>query len=172
MSEQYIADLIKKYERNHGREGLKDTPARVMRAYDELLTPVDFEFTCFDSNGYNQMIVDKGIEYYTLCEHHLLPFFGTVKIGYIPHTKIAGLSKLARCVEFFSRRLNTQEYFTQNIADFLFEALQAKGVGVIVSGRHLCAEMRGVKKRNEMITSCLRGQFLTEAGVKEEFIKL
>ena len=154
------------------REGLKDTPKRVAKSWSELLTPPEFLPTVFESNGYDQMIVEKDIKFYTFCEHHLLPFFGTVSIGYIPNNKIIGLSKLPRAVDYYSKRLNTQEYFTDNIADFLFDILDPLGLGVIVYGRHLCQEMRGIKTRGEMITSSLRGVFLKELHVKEEFFNL
>ena len=137
-----------------------------------MTTVEDFNPTVFNANGYDQMIVEKDITYYTLCEHHLIPFFGTVSIGYIPDRKIIGISKLPRTIEYYSKKLNTQEYFTENIANFLDSILKPKGVAVIVKGRHLCQEMRGIKKRGDMITSSLKGIFLTESNVKEEFIQL
>lgn len=154
----------------YDREGTKDTPKRVAKAWKELLTPPHFNPTTFDANGYSQMIVEKNIQYYTFCEHHMLPFFGKVSIGYIPDGKIIGISKLARTVEYYSKGLNTQEYFTDNIANYLLEKLKPAGIGVLVSGRHLCQEMRGVKKKGDMITSCLKGNFLDDIKVKEEFL--
>lgn len=154
------------------REGTKETPSRVARMYQELLTPIEFNFTTFDANDYDEMILSKDIPFYTLCEHHLLPFFGTVTIGYIPGANICGISKLARTVEYFSRSINTQEYMTQNIANFLQKQLSPRGLGVIVRGRHLCQEMRGIQKRSDMVTTCLKGLFLTEQKVKEEFLIL
>jgi|TARA_R100000093_G_scaffold22162_1_gene12659 GTP cyclohydrolase I len=154
------------------RNGLRDTPKRVAKAWVELLTPERFEFTTFESNGYDEMIISKDIKYHTFCEHHLLPFFGVAHIGYIPNNKIVGLSKLARTVEYYSKRLNTQEYLTNNIAEFLYRNLKPKGIGVIIEGRHLCQEMRGIKKRGEMITSSLKGLFLKELHVKKEFLDL
>ena len=118
------------------------------------------------------MIVDKDIPFYSLCEHHILPFFGTVKIGYIPDKKIIGLSKLARIVEHFSRRLNTQEYFADNIANYIETKLQPIGVAVVVKGRHLCKEMRGAKKQGEMVTASLRGVLRDDIKAREEFYKL
>jgi len=115
-----------------GSNGQLDTPERIVKSWGELLTAEEPKITVFDSNGYDQMIVDKEIPYYTFCEHHFIPFFGTVKIGYIPDKKIIGLSKLARIVDYYSKRLNTQEYFTQNIANYLWEKLNPKGVGVVV----------------------------------------
>jgi GTP cyclohydrolase I len=155
-----------------GSEGQTKTPIRMIKAYEEILTSnLNLDLTTFESNGYDQMIVEKGIKYYTLCEHHFLPFYGEVKIGYIPNGKLIGLSKLARVVEHFSKRLNTQEYFTKNIASFLNEKLKPKGVGVVVTGFHLCQAMRGVKKEGEMITSELIGAF-QDLKVREEFLKL
>lgn len=155
------------------REGLIDTPKRVGKAWKELLRfNPDFDLTVFNSNGYDEMIISKNIKYHTFCEHHLLPFFGEVHIGYIPKKKIVGLSKLARTVEFFSKRLNTQEYFTENIANFLNERLNPRGIGVITSGRHMCQEMRGIKKEGNMITSSLKGIFLEKKRVKQEFLSL
>ena len=153
------------------REGLRESPKRIARAWTELLTADEPKITVFSSNGYDQMICEKGIKYYTFCEHHFLPFFGEVKIGYIPDQHIIGLSKLSRIVEYFSKRLNTQEYFTDNIANYLKEKLKPRGVGVVVTGRHLCKEMRGVKKTGEMTTVALRGCF-SEYVVKNEFLSL
>ena len=155
-----------------GRDGLKDTPMRVARAWKELLNPEPFDLRTFDSNGYDEMIVSKDIQYYTFCEHHLLPFFGKVSIGYIPNGKIIGLSKLARTVDYFSKRLNTQEYLTDNIANFLNDKLKPIGIGVVVTGRHLCQEMRGVKKKGKMITSALRGLKLDKSIARKEFFDL
>tara|TARA_Y100000310_G_C20678407_1_gene814424 strand:- start:2656 stop:3207 length:552 start_codon:yes stop_codon:yes gene_type:complete len=152
------------------REGLVDTPKRVAKMWGELLNPEEFDITVFDSNGYDQMIVSKNIKYYTFCEHHLLPFFGDAHIGYIPEGKIVGLSKLARTVDYFSKRLNTQEYLTDNIANFLNERIKPLGIGVIITGRHLCQEMRGIKKRGEMVTSALKGLFLEDNTAKSEFL--
>lgn len=152
------------------REGLVDTPKRVMNMWREFLSPQPFELTMFKSNGYDQMIVSKGIKFHSFCEHHLIPFFGICSIGYIPNKKLVGLSKLARTVDRYSRRLNTQEYMTEDIADFLWKNLEPLGLGVIVKGRHLCQEMRGIKKQGEMITSSLKGLFLEDNTAKSEFL--
>jgi GTP cyclohydrolase I len=155
------------------REGLINTPKRIAKMWRrELLTPEKFELTTFQSDGYDEMIVSKDIKFYTFCEHHLLPFFGIVHIGYIPGAKIAGISKLARTVQYYAKRLNTQEYLTDKIAEHLNRNLKPKGIGVIIEGRHLCQEMRGVKIKGEMITSSLKGIFLNEKNVKEEFFQL
>jgi|TARA_Y100000296_G_scaffold16646_1_gene19467 GTP cyclohydrolase I len=170
--EKNIKQFISLVGEDVTRDGLIDTPGRVAKAWGELLTAEDFTLTTFDSNGYDEMIISRGITYYTFCEHHLLPFFGVGHIGYIPNGKIVGLSKLARTVEYYSRRLNTQEYLTDNIAETLNDALKPKGIGVIIEGRHLCQEMRGIKKQGKMITSALRGIFLEDKKAKQEFFKL
>ena len=170
--ENNVKEFLDILGEDSNRNGLRDTPKRVARAWIELTTPPEFSLTTFDSNGYDEMIISKNIQYYTFCEHHLLPFFGTVHIGYIPNGTIVGLSKLARTVEYYSKRLNTQEYLTNNIAEFLNTKLKPRGIGVIITGRHLCQEMRGIKKRGEMITSALKGIFLEEPKVKQEFFNL
>lgn len=170
--ENSFRDILSAFD-NPTREGLIDTPKRMAKLYEELIGEREFpRLTFFSSNGYDQMIVDEGIPYHSLCEHHVLPFFGKVTIGYIPDKKIIGLSKLARIVEYYSRRLNTQEYFTQAIADLLQKELNPIGLGVIVSGTHLCKEMRGAKSRGIMITSALKGRFLENNLVREEFLSL
>lgn len=169
--ESAIKAIINAFDPNPTREGLQDTPKRVIKAYKEILNPEMPKITVFDSQGYDQMISDSNIPFYSLCEHHMLPFFGTVTIAYIPNGKIIGLSKLARVVEYFSRRLNTQEYLTSNIANFIDETLKPKGVGVKVQGRHLCKEMRGIKTTGLMTTTALTGVFM-EHKVKEEFLQL
>lgn len=168
--ERAVATIITHFD-DLNREGLQNTPKRVARMFCEILTAKEPKITVFASQGYDQMISDKGIKYYTLCEHHLMPFFGEVKIAYIPDKHIIGLSKLARIVEYFSKRLNTQEYFTNNIANYLEDKLKPRGLGVLVTGRHLCKEMRGIKKEGVMTTIALRGLFL-EQKVKEEFLNI
>ncbi len=170
--ESDIVRILERIGEDPKREGLKDTPKRVVKAWIELTTPPEFNPTVFDANGYDQMIIENGINYYTFCEHHMLPFFGTASIGYIPNDTIIGISKLSRCVEYFSKRLNTQEYLTNNISDYLWDRLNPRGVGVIVRGRHLCQEMRGVKKRGEMITSSLKGVMLEKGVARKEFLEL
>jgi GTP cyclohydrolase IA len=157
---------------NVEREGLVNTPERVAKAWTELLNPEPFNLTTFDSNGYDEMIISQDIQYYTFCEHHLLPFFGKVSIGYIPNGKIVGLSKLARTVDYFSKRLNTQEYLTDNIANFLNDKLKPIGIGVVVTGRHLCQEMRGIKIKGKMLTSTLKGAMLDDSMARKEFLEL
>lgn len=154
-------------------EELKNTPKRHERFLKEWLEGSnDFNFTTFDNCGVNNMIIVKDITFYSLCSHHLLPFFGSVEVGYIPNEKICGLSKIARVVDKISHKPQLQERMTEEIADFLFKNLNPKGVIVIVSGEHLCMSMRGIKKPgHKTITSSVRGCF-NDLNVKEEFFQL
>lgn len=155
------------------REGLRDTPKRYEAFLNEFLSPEDFTPTVFDSEGYNEMVIQRNIPFYSLCEHHLLPFFGMATIAYIPDKKIIGLSKLARTVEHFSRRFQNQERITMQVADFIQETLSPKGVGVVLNARHLCMEMRGVKKPGaDTTTSCLHGLFMNNPSTRAEFFDL
>ncbi len=170
-AEDNVIRLLEYFGEDLGRIGLQQTPKRFVQVLAELLTPIDFECTAFPSEGYDQMIASRNISFFSLCEHHILPFFGVVHIGYIPGKDIIGLSKLARTVEYFAHRLNTQEYLTQNIANFLEEKLHPAGLGVMIKARHLCQEIRGVRKQGEMITTCLKGTFFDQK-VRDEFLQL
>jgi len=155
------------------REGLLDTPKRYLSAFDEFLNPPTFNMTTFDAEKTDEMIVQLDIPFYSFCEHHLLPFFGKGYIAYIPDKKIVGLSKLARTLETFSRRLQNQERITNQVADYLQENLEAKGVAVVLKARHLCMEMRGVKTSDtNTITSKLLGHFRTDERTRAEFLNL
>jgi GTP cyclohydrolase IA len=147
------------------REGLLDTPSRVARMYLEMtkgLRSTPPEMTVFDVERNDQMVTILGLDYFSLCEHHLAPFYGQVNIGYIPNKRLAGLSKFARVMEYFARRLQIQERMTSQIADFIMEKLSPQGVIVSVSGTHLCMAMRGVKKPNHRtITTAIRGEINT-----------
>lgn len=155
------------------RPGLLDTPRRVARMYRELLSPPEFHFQTFPSDGYDEMVVVSNIEFFSLCEHHLVPFFGTATIGYVPNGKLVGLSKLPRTVEWFARRLQVQERMTSQIADYLETNLTPLGVGVVIRARHLCQEMRGIKKRDVLTTtSAVRGVMLEKPAAREEFLSL
>lgn len=167
--EDSIKTIISQFD-NVDREGLKETPARVARMYAEILQPPRMEISVFDADGYDEMIIDNDIKFFSLCEHHLLPFFGTVTIGYVPDMKVIGLSKLSRIVDHFSKQLQMQERLTSQIANFITEKLSPKGVGVIVRARHLCREMRGIKNQGEMITSCLLGVFREDEKARNEFL--
>ncbi len=155
------------------RPGLRDTPERVARMYAELLTPVPFKLTTFSSEGYDELILVNGIRFYSLCEHHLVPFFGEATVEYIPGKKILGLSKISRAVEFMARGLQVQERLTMQIADVLSGSLEPRGIGVVLQARHLCQEMRGVKKQDVITTtSCLRGVLRTDPKARAEFLSL
>ncbi|ADR37188.1 GTP cyclohydrolase I FolE [Oceanithermus profundus] len=160
------------------REGLADTPGRVARAwafltrgYQQSLEEV-INGAVFEAEG-SEMVVVKGIEFYSMCEHHLLPFFGQVHIGYIPDGKILGLSKFARLVDMYARRLQLQERLATQIAGALMQVLEPRGVGVVVEGAHLCMMMRGVEKQHSTtVTSAMRGVFKEDLKTREEFLAL
>jgi GTP cyclohydrolase I len=171
--EDVIAELLKHLDDQPDREGLRDTPERYTRFLDEFLNPKPFETTIFESEGYDEMVIQTKIPFYSLCEHHLLPFFGHGAIAYIPDKHIVGLSKLSRILDHFSRRLQNQERLTVQVAEFLNEAISPKGVGIILSARHMCMEMRGIRKPETLTTtSALRGRFKTDPRTRAEFIEL
>lgn len=153
------------------RDGLQDTPRRWAKMLQELTSGHEFDMTTFPNEPkMDEMVVEVGIPFYSLCEHHLVPFFGSVAIGYVPADKIVGISKLCRAVDSFARRLQVQERMTQQIADLLQDRLEPQGVAVLVRARHLCQEMRGVRKAGvETVTSCLRGVMLEKSAAREEF---
>ncbi len=169
-----ITELLKEIGEDENREGLKKTPERFKKSFKELYKGYEekLDITTFDSEGYNQMILLRDIEFYSNCEHHIQPFFGKAHIAYIPEKKIIGISKLARVLDHYSRRLQNQERITQQVADFLSEKLEAQGVGVILEAQHLCMRARGVEKQNSvMVTSALRGAFI-KSEVRAEFLEL
>ena len=169
----HIKPIIQQIDAQPNREGLAQTPVRYQRFLEEFTAPPVFNPTVFDSEGYDEMVIQDNIVFYSLCEHHLLPFFGRGTIAYIPDRKIIGLSKLARTLEHFSRRLQNQERITGQVADYLQEILSPKGVGVILTARHLCMEMRGVSKPNTFSsTSALRGCFSSRPQTRSEFLGL
>ena len=159
------------------REGLQDTPQRVARAWEEICAgyskdPADVLSTAFDSGGYDEMIVVGPVDFYSTCEHHLLPFHGVAFVGYVPEQKVIGLSKLPRLVDVFARRLQIQERMTQQIADAIEEHLQPKGLGVLVRAQHLCTCSRGVSKpRVMMTTTALAGVMRQDNAARAEFLK-
>ena len=170
-------DILRAIGEDVTREGLLDTPKRVARAYEELtagyhVDPVHLiNDAIFDVN-YDEMVIVRDIDFYSLCEHHLLPFLGQVDVAYLPNGKVIGLSKIPRIVEMFARRLQVQERMTQEIAQFLDEALHPLGVAVVVEGLHMCAAMRGVKKANaRMVTSAMLGTFKTNVATRAEFLR-
>lgn len=156
------------------REGLVDTPKRVARTLTELLTPNEFEFRTFANEGhYDQFIICKDISFHSLCEHHMLSFFGHVTIGYLPADRLIGLSKLVRLVQYRAARLQIQERMTQEIADTLEDTLKPQGVGVIIEAEHLCISARGAKMPgHKTITSAMRGALLDNASARVEFLEL
>jgi len=169
--EDNVARLLQYFGENPKREGLLETPKRFVKFYDEFLSPPEWNCTTFDSEGYNEMIVQTNIPFQSLCEHHIAPFFGTGTIAYIPNEKIVGLSKLARTLETFSRRLQNQERITMQVADFLQKELNPLGVAVQLTAKHLCMEMRGVKKPNVYTTTTkLLGAFKDDQGARQEFL--
>jgi len=170
--------LIEKIGEDPAREGLRATPARAAKAMGFLTsgyreTAEEVLGDALFSSQSDEMVVVKNIELYSLCEHHILPFFGTCHIGYIPNGKVMGLSKMARIVEVFARRLQIQEHLTMQIAESVQELSMARGVGVVVQAKHLCMMMRGVEKQNsEMTTSCMLGVFRSDSQTRSEFLTL
>ncbi|HET7228645.1 MAG TPA: GTP cyclohydrolase I FolE [Longimicrobium sp.] len=161
-----------------GRDGLLRTPERVEKAMRwltrgyELSVEEVIRGAIFDE-GHHNMVIVKDIEMYSLCEHHLLPFFGKVHVAYIPNGRIVGLSKIPRVVEVFARRLQVQERLTEQVAGAIMEVLEPEGVGVVVEAAHLCMMMRGVEKQNSRtITSAMKGVFLNDLRTREEFLRL
>lgn len=161
---------------NPEREGLLKTPSRVAKAYAEILAgyrmnPEELINNALFSVDYDEMVIVKGIEFYSMCEHHMLPFYGVAHVAYIPSGKVIGLSKIPRIVEMYSRRLQVQERMTLQIADFIQEVLKPKGVAVVVEGKHLCMMMRGVKKQEaSMTTSHMLGVFREQLPTRMEFL--
>ena len=166
-----IKQLLIEIGEDPEREGLIDTPKRVMKFYKEFLNPPEFNFTVFDAEGYDEMIIQKDIPFFSLCEHHLAPFFGYAKVAYIPREKIVGLSKLTRTVELYARQLQNQERITNQIAQRLEKELNPKGVAVTLSARHFCMEMRGVKTHDVTTkTTKLIGVFYDKPEARQEFL--
>jgi GTP cyclohydrolase I len=171
--ENAIRQVIEYFDGDPGREGLKDTPARYSRFLSEFLDKKPFRLTTFDANGYDEMVVVSHIPCYSICEHHLVPFFGEGTIAYIPDKKLVGLSKLPRTLEHFSRQFQLQQRITMQVADFLVETMHPKGVGVKLEARHLCMEMRGIKSPGvQTTTSCLKGLFKSNPLTRSEFLNL
>ena len=176
--ESLTEQLLEEIGENPKREGLLKTPSRVSKAWQ------------FFSKGYNQdikavinnaifkedakdMVIVRDIEFFSLCEHHLIPFFGRAHVGYIPNGKVIGLSKIPRIIDMFSRRLQVQERLTHQIADALNQVLAPKGVSVVMEGRHMCMQMRGVEKQNSFTsTSAMSGQFKKSAETRAEFLSI
>lgn len=171
-TEEIIRSLLEEIDSSPQREGLIDTPKRVGKFYNDFFTKDDFNLTVFNNEGYDEMIVQLDIPFFSMCEHHILPFFGVAHIAYIPDKKIVGLSKLSRVLDHFTHNLQNQERITTQVADYLFEKLNPHGVAVILKARHLCMEMRGIRKSNaETVTTSLRGQFKDNEATRIEFMQ-
>lgn len=155
-------------------ESLQETPARMARAWSELLTPRPFRATTFPNDeGYDELVLARGIPLRSVCEHHLLPFYGVAHVGYLPGDRILGLSKLARVVEHFSRRPQVQERLTKQVADWLVAELQPAGVGVVIEAEHLCMTLRGVQAAGtRTVTSTLLGSLREDPRSRAEFFQL
>lgn len=176
LADQAVKHLIEWVGENPNRAGLKDTPARMVKALKEMTSgyldsPAEILGTVFKEE-YDEMVVVQDIQFHSLCEHHMLPFTGSCDIGYIPAGRIVGLSKLPRLVQCFAKRLQVQERMTSQIAAALEEHLEPLGVGVVVRARHLCCEARGARSRNLMTTSDLRGALKTRPEARGEFLAL
>ena len=176
--ENAVTDILTAIGEDPQREGLQRTPQRVAKAYKELTAGYHMDVNTILNDAlfnveYSEMVVVTNIEFHSLCEHHMLPFYGVAHVAYIPDTKVVGLSKIPCIVDMFARRLQVQENMTQEIADTLQDALNPKGVGVVISGHHMCMSMRGVgKKAARMTTSALLGAFRDNAATRNEFLQL
>ena len=176
--EELIKELLLNIGENPTREGLAKTPMRVARAWeffsqgytasiDDIVNSAIFEEEC------SEMVIVRDIEFFSMCEHHMIPFFGRCHVGYLPNNKIIGLSKIPRIVDAFSQRLQVQERLTSQVAETLMDILNPIGVGVVMEGRHLCMQMRGVEKQNSFaITSAMLGQFRKSAETRAEFLSI
>lgn len=173
-----VSSMLRELDPDPAREGLRDTPRRVEKAFRFYTSgyaqdPKKVIGDALFEAETDEMVVVKNIELYSLCEHHLAPFFGKAHVAYIPGTKIVGLSKVARVVEIYARRLQVQERLTMQVAQALQDVLQPRGVGVVIEASHLCMMMRGVEKQNSStVTSCLLGLFRKDERTRAEFLKL
>lgn len=173
--EDKLKDILKAIGEDPDRDGLKDTPKRVKNSWRELYGGYSQDpkkmLKVFECDSYTGMVLLKNIELYSMCEHHMLPFVGKCHIAYIPDKKVIGISKLARIMEIFARRLQIQERLTDQIADAISELLAPKGVAVQIEAEHFCMRMRGVNKQNStMITTTLRGLFMNDSSTRSEFL--
>jgi GTP cyclohydrolase I len=173
-AEEAAAALLSAFGLDLDDPTLAGTPGRMVRGYAELLTPREFTLTTFpNDDGYDELVIARGIPFVSVCEHHLLPFVGTASVGYLPGDRILGLSKLARVVELFARRPQVQERMTKQISDWLDEQLQPRGVGVVVEAEHTCMTLRGVGARGSTtVTSSLKGLLRADPRSRAEFLTL
>ena len=171
-----VQRILQAIGENPDREGLKRTPERIARMYADLFSgyqidPVMMVNDALFEVKYDEMVIVRDIEFYSLCEHHMLPFLGRVHVAYIPDGKVLGLSKIPRIVDLYARRLQVQERMTRQIADFIRDLLHPQGVAVIVEALHLCMSMRGVQKHNaRLTTSAMHGAFRSNLGTRQEFL--
>ena len=176
--EKAVAEIIAAINENPLREGLSDTPSRIAEMYSEVFSGVDVDprkvlAVSFEEEEHEEMVVLKNIPFYSMCEHHFLPFHGLAHVGYIPSGRLVGISKLARVVETLARRPQLQERLTGQIADSIMEALQPHGVGVVIEAEHLCMTMRGIRKPgSRLVTSANRGLFRRNAATRAEFFSI
>ncbi len=176
--ETAVSQILTAIGEDPTRDGLQRTPQRVAEMYAEICAGYQTDAKTLLSQSlfaveYDEMILVKDIEFYSMCEHHMLPFHGKVHVAYVPNNKVIGLSQIPRLVEIYARRLQVQERMTQQIAQSLYEVLKPQGVGVIVEGAHFCAMMRGVKKEQmRMVTSAMRGTFKKLHATRNEFLSL
>jgi len=174
---ELVREMLHQLGENPEREGLRGTPRRVSELYEQLtqgyrVDPHDVVGDAIFAVDYDSMVVLKDIEFFSLCEHHIVPFFGHVHVGYIPKGRVMGASKIPRVVDVFAKRLQLQERMTEEIAQFLEGAIQPLGLGVVVEGMHLCMAMRGVEKRDAwMVTSAMKGSFRKDAKTRAEFLQ-
>ena len=176
--EGYVEGMLKELGEDPARDGLVKTPARVAKAMRFLTQgyhqdPVGILNGALFDVDYDEMVLIRDIDFYSMCEHHMVPFFGRAHVGYIPNGKVVGLSKIARTVEMFARRLQIQERLTAQIADTLGSVIQPQGVGVVIEAKHLCMMSRGIAKQNSFaITSSMRGSFESDSKTRAEFMEL
>jgi len=174
--ENAVTGILKAIGEDPEREGLLKTPQRVAKSYQELLSgyrtdPIDLLNEAIFEVSYDEMVIVRDIEFYSMCEHHMLPFLGRAHVAYLPKGKVIGLSKIPRIVDMFAKRLQVQERMTRQIADLVDELLHPKGVAVVVEGLHLCSVMRGVKKHDaRMTTSSMSGAFRNNLPTRQEFL--
>jgi GTP cyclohydrolase I len=176
--EKAVRELLSHIGEDPNREGLKRTPERYAKALQYLTSgyqanPAEILKKALFTEQYSEMVIVKNIEVFSLCEHHMLPFYGKAHVAYIPNGKIVGLSKIPRVVDCFARRLQVQERLTEEVANTFFEVLRPLGVGVVIEAFHLCMMMRGVEKQNShTITSCMLGTFREDRATRQEFMDL
>lgn len=173
-----VSEILAAVGEDETREGLRETPRRIAEMYAEIFegtqqNPLDVLDAMFDAEGHQEMVILRNIPFYSMCEHHFLPFHGVAHVGYIPKDRLTGISKIARVVEVLARRPQMQERLTSQIADTLMEGLKPTGVGVVIDAEHLCMTMRGVKKPGtRLVTSANRGIFRTRSETRSEFMSL